>query len=292
MASQEISGVGTCVSQPVVVDWHWYYHAATAPLWALILLLLVIPKANRNRQAWLILIPLGLVLILWHTPTMLLGVSESSAQTIGCLIVSGAMAWTMVWLLGHRLESRYSTVTFFLILGIMLAAGALSFFYSGEEQNSFVPLAVFYSFAVVSLVVAMMLTGRFCRKRCSPRSFGLWLLVWLGAVTVGSAISIYLAWNMMAQQLWANFIQGLIVIPTMAALLAGIVYIVNLPFLILAVKNPFYRRRLEAMFRVRQNGRVALGQDEVSGNALQSGDTTTPGCSNAEPANHSEGPDA
>jgi hypothetical protein len=253
VASQE-SGAGTCVSKPVTVDWHWYYHAATAPLWALVLLLLVIPAANRNRQAWLILIPLALVMLLWRAPTMLLGMSEGSAQTLGCLIVSGAMAWTVVWLLGHWLGSRFRIANFFLILATMLAVGALSLYCIIDGDDSvmpFVAYAIYYSFAVYCLVSAMMLAGRYCRKRFTPRRFCLWALVWIGVVTVALALSFFFAYVLMAKQ-YHGFTRDLIVVPTMAALLAGIVYLCNLPFLILALNNPFYRRRLEAMFRVRQ----------------------------------------
>ena len=268
VASQQDRGIGTCVSRPVIVDWHWYYHATTAPLWALIFLLLVIFRANRNRQAWLILIPLALVLILWHTPILLLGTSEATAQTIGCLIVPGAMAWTMVWLLGHRLGSRYSSVSFFLIVAMMLAVGAWSMYYSDEVATSFALYAILYSTAVISLVAAMMLTGRCCRKRFSPKRFGLLLLVGLGVVTVGLPFSIYLAVMLIIPPESRRYVMyGLIAIPIMSAMLAAIINIINLPFLILGLNSPFYRRRLEAMFRVRQDGRVALGQSEISDSA-------------------------
>ena len=63
MASHEIGGFGTSISQPVVFHWRWYYHLPTLPLWGLIALLLLVPKANSPREAWLILVPLGLVLL-------------------------------------------------------------------------------------------------------------------------------------------------------------------------------------------------------------------------------------
>jgi hypothetical protein len=250
--TQELGQLGLLQGAPTLFRWHWCYHTATAPLWALILLLLVIPKANRNRQAWLILIPLVAVLALWHTFAVSLGMSAQSAQFLGILIVSGTMAWTAVWLLGHWLGSRYGIVTFFLIHAVMFAVGALSLYCSGEENSDVMPYfvyAVYYSFAVFGLVTAMMLAGRLCRKRFSPIRFGLWLLLWIGVVPVGTALSIYLAYSMLAQQRPDRFVAGLMAIPTMAAFLGGIVYLINLPFLILGLKNPFYRRRLEAMFR-------------------------------------------
>ncbi len=85
VAAQKIAGVGTCASDPVVIDWHWYYGAATEAPWALIALLLVVPKANRNRQAWLILIPLVAALLLWRGLALLFGVGVGTQQQLGCL---------------------------------------------------------------------------------------------------------------------------------------------------------------------------------------------------------------
>ena len=62
VASQDIGPLGAKDGSPVTFPWRWYYSVPTLPLWALIVLLLVVPKANRHRQAWLILIPLGVVL--------------------------------------------------------------------------------------------------------------------------------------------------------------------------------------------------------------------------------------
>ena len=83
-------------------------------------------RANRHRQAWSIFIPLVSVLFVWRMPLMLLGVPDGSTENVSFLVVSAAMAWTMVWLLGHWLKSSYRSVTFFLMLGLMIAIGLLA----------------------------------------------------------------------------------------------------------------------------------------------------------------------
>ena len=255
MASQKITGVGTCASDPAVVDWHWHYNAATAAPWALIALLLVLPKANRNRQAWLILIPLAAALMLWRGAALLFDAGVGPQQQMGTLLMSVATAWTSVWLLGHWLRSRYRIVRFFSILAVMAGVGALGLFCSGEGDDGSMPnviFATYYGVVVVGLVAAMMLAGRFCRKRFSGLRFGLWLLLWIEVVTVGLPMLIFLGvlgWMAIAQGPLAQFAGGLIAIPMMMTMLAGIVYVFNLPFLILGTRNTFYRRRLEGMFR-------------------------------------------
>lgn len=261
VASQEIGQFGRKEGAPVLFRWHWYYHAGMTPLWALVILLLAIPKANRHRQAWLILCPLGLVMLLWHPLVVLFGMGEATAQVVGCTVVSGAVSLAVVWLMGHRLGSRYGMATFFRILAIMLGVGALSLFCRGEVDEASAPFAAYaitYSFAVVSLIIAMMLAGRFCRKRLSAIRFGLWLLGWMLAITVGLAIIVFFAVESFYGGGPRNLVRGLIVVPVMAAFIAGIVYLFNLPFLVLALGSPFYRERLKAMFCVDKHGTICL----------------------------------
>jgi hypothetical protein len=240
----------------------------------LVLLLLVVPKANRDRHAWLILVPLALVLILWRTPCMLFGMSESSAQSIGDLIVPGAMAWTMVWLLGHRLASRYGSLTFSAIVGIMLAIGVLWTFsrnlLTDDNAGPFVISAAIYCVLAVSLVAAMMLAGRFCRKRYSAPRFSLCLLMWLVITTVGLPLSLLLGWLIIIPQgTTSRWTSAAIPLCIAAVIFAGIAYLMNLPFLILAIKNSFYRRRLEAMFRMKMNRIATPDESELPHNSAQ-----------------------
>ena len=58
---------------PVVFHWRWWYHVPTLPLWAIAVVLVGL-KANRHRQAWLILVPLGLVFRLAHAGDVVLHV--------------------------------------------------------------------------------------------------------------------------------------------------------------------------------------------------------------------------
>ncbi len=253
MASQDLGQLGPKDGSPVLFHWRWYYHEPALPLWALIVLLLLVPKANRHRQAWLILIPLVLVLVVWRMPTRLLSMSDGSTETLGFFVVSGALAWTMVWLLGHRLASRSRIVTFFLTAGVMLAIGLLSYYCQFEDSNDFLPLAIIFSVCVAILLLAMMITSSFCRKKYSPRRFLAWLIVWNGVVTFTLMMS-YGALMMLVQPRLRDLLAFMLVAVPVTLLLAGILYLVNLPFLILAFKSPFYRERFESMFLVKKTG--------------------------------------
>ena len=231
----------------MLFHWRWYYHVPALPLWALIVLLLVVPKANRHRQAWLILIPLVLVLVVWRMPARLLSMSDGSAETLGFFVVSGALAWTVVWLLAHRLATRSRIVTFFLIAGVMLAIGLLSYYCHFEDGDGFLPLSIIFGACVAIFLLAMMITGSFCRKKYSPRRFLAWLIVWNGVVTFTLMMS-YGALMMIVEAELRHIGEFMLVAVLVTLFLASILYLINLPFLILAFKSPFYRERFESMF--------------------------------------------
>jgi hypothetical protein len=244
----------------VLFQWHWYYHTPALPLWAIILLLLVVPKANRHRQAWLILIPLGLVLIVWRMPATLLSMPGDAAEILGFFVVSTAMAWSTVWLLGHWLASRYRFITFLLSLATMLAVGLLSYYSHFADGDNLVSLLTSYGLGVGILLLAMGHTAYLCRKNYSPQRFlgrliGSNVLVAMGLLLAFLVIStlVMMVINPRPQLDASDLMIPAIMTIVGSVFLAGILYLLNLPFLILAFKNPFYGTRFETLFRIEKD---------------------------------------
>ena len=258
VASQDIGSLGPKEGTPVLFHWRWYYSVPTLPIWALILLLLILPKANRQAQAWLILIPLGLVLVVWRMPATLLSVPDGPTETLSFYVASVAMAWSVVWLLGHWLAIRNRIVTFFLALGTMLAVGLLSHYCHYEDADGLASSLISCGIACVILLLAMMLTSAICRKGYSPRKFCLWLLLWMGVAALGvllSAAAIGAIVLMILQpgvEIGAQLARMVIVAAIGSAFVGGILYVSNLPFLILAFKSPFYQDRFESIFGLKK----------------------------------------
>ena len=179
VASQKIGELGPSSGSPVVFHWRWYYHFPDWSIWATMLVLVIVPRANRHRQAWLILLPLGLVLLVWRMPLMLLGFPDDTTEKIGFIVAWVAVGWTMVWLLGHWLKNRYRTVTFFLALGLMLVVGLWSCYCHIDLENSDSWFTVtMYGMSVVVMLVATIFNTYFCRNRCTLRRFLGWLILW------------------------------------------------------------------------------------------------------------------
>jgi hypothetical protein len=249
VASQDIGQLGPKDGAPVPFHWRWYYHCPAWLLWALLLLSLIVPKANRHRQAWLILIPLGLVLLVWRLPARLFSLPDGATETLDFFVVSVSMAWTMVWLLGHWLAIRNRSITFLLILAVMLAIGLLSHYCHSESSDGLMSSLIGYCLYVVPLPLAMMLAGYSCRKKYSRPWFCGWLFVWLVAAIIGLMLS-YLAILTIMRGFGLPMVAFVVLVVPVSLLYAGILYLVNLPFLILAFKSPFYGERFETIFRV------------------------------------------
>jgi hypothetical protein len=249
VASQDLGELGRRESAPVLFHWRWYYHVPALPLWAMVLLLLVVPKANRHRQAWLIFIPLGLVLMVWRMPATLFSMPDGATETLGALLVSGTMAWSMVWLLGHWLGTGSRVFTTVLAWGVMFGIGLLAYRCYFADNDFLVPYVVLYGFGVALLLLAMMLAAYFCRRKLSLGRFVAWLLLSNGVVIAGFLL-LYGSLMMFLEPGLLGMVAFAIIVMPVTPFVTGVLYLPNLPFLVLAFKCPFYRQRFDKLFRI------------------------------------------
>jgi hypothetical protein len=253
VASQDLGPLGPSKDQPVMFRWRWYCHFPTLPLWGLILALLVAPKANRHRQAWLVLIPLAVVLLVPRMLATLLSMPESTAETMGCFLGTLAMAWGAVWLAGHWLGCRLRKLTFFLILATMTAIGLLSYWCNGTDAAGLVTASIGIALFSGVLPLSMLWTSYSCRKKFTPGRFRARLLVRM-LVPLLLLMVAYMATLVLAVQGQpadlAIFAPALLMMLIGSLVYACVLYLFNLPFLELAFRSAFYRERFERLFHI------------------------------------------
>jgi hypothetical protein len=249
VASHDIGPAGLHLAEPLVVQWSWRYAFPTLPLWMLILVLFGL-KANRHPQAWLILLPLGLVMLVWRMPLQLLSISDGPVQTIGFFVESGVLAWTIVWLLGRRLATRHRGLSFLLIYAVLCAVGLLSYYLQYEERDEIVPLMIGFGVCCIPLPLAMMLASRFSRGSYSKLRFNLSIVLWTGLTTAATMFVLFAVMAIINFRHLPGMLFLLFVMAIYTLSLTCILCLINLPFLILAFKSPFYRRRFERLFRI------------------------------------------
>ncbi len=254
VASSDLGDLGSHESEPVVVEWHWYEHLPYLFGWLLILALLVIVRENRNGQAWTILIPsLLLYFVLWPWIVRLLGLGSRMEDILGDPIQLLIVGWTAVWLVSPWLARYRPSVIFLLALGLVLLMGAV-FYFAVYQSLDMQPILFFYPMAIFTLLLGISLTARSCRGVYRPKAFMAWLVLWL---PIGAAISLsgMMVVTMMMNSSVPALSLFLIILTVGSAIIAGMLYLLNLPYMILAFRCPLYRERFQKILRLSEPAR-------------------------------------
>ena len=265
IASQELGQFGTAETASVPFSWRWYYHTPSLPIWGLLLALLILVRGNHTWQAWLILIPPLLVMLIWRMFARLVSLPPSAAEPLGNMFVALAGAWGIVWLLGHWLAARHSVVAFLSVLAVMLLVGGASYLsvhgaVTGEDLAIW---SMVFGTGSVALLTAMSLSGWLCHREYRPGRFMAWLALWvvvlpmvcLPILAVVSAL--FTAGGVVE---FFGFLLAMLIGSLLGALIIGaMVYALNLPFMFLAVRCPLYRNRFCDVFRMSASSVVPSG---------------------------------
>ena len=200
-------------------------------------------KSNRNRQALLIFIPIFLVYFLSHGLFKLLNAPSAEASQMGIVITSYAAGLAALWLLAHKFRSKNHFVTFlftFFVAACFALIGLIS--NSGWDLNmQGILFLLIQIIMIIAILLGFILARRGCRKRYSGLKFMISLALWTLIICILGMFAFYFI---------LLGIQGIsiagevILVASIAGLVVGLVcYFVNLPFMILAIKSPFFRDR-------------------------------------------------
>jgi hypothetical protein len=246
--------LGPSESEPAVVEWQWHDDVpgyAGVARWALIGVLLVLVKANRNWRAWTILIPFYLLgEIVWPWVERLFSFLSPGSGQYGLPFQWLVVAWTALWLLGPWLAKCRPPLAFVLALVLGAAIGLANGFVLYEQRHLGRPLTI-YAVWLFALLLAFALSGLSCRKTYGAGRFLAWLVPWL---VVGVAI------GLVCEHLWLSlYVPGRLrplaisyLMPQLALMSlcgAATLYLSNLPFMYLAFRCPPYRDRFRKILR-------------------------------------------
>jgi hypothetical protein len=250
VASQSLGPLGSSEGRSVIVPWKWYYRAGGAPLWLLTVVLVVALKENRHRQAWLIFLPLAVLALVWRMPATLLGMPDETAEWFGMVVMSCGMAWAAVWLLAHRLARWHKAIRFILAWALMLAIGGIACLsHLGlESRDDWISIFSGHAICSTGLLLGMALSGLSCRHGFRRGPFMGWLFAWT-ALAAAVAMSIFaVAMIVLVERSILMAVLVLFQVVLLSLFFSIVLYLFNLPFMILAFKSPFYRERFYALF--------------------------------------------
>jgi hypothetical protein len=247
-ASADLGDLGSNEGEPTLVPWQWYYHLPSFAGWALILLLLILLKENRNWQAWTILIPFILLTeILWPWVECVAFFREVGFSWHWLITV-----WTVMWISSPWLSRLRPIITIVLSMVIAAVFGvAAEFGVYGGWSLPCINLA-FYGVGILALLSAFVLSGQRCRQKHHPRRFMVYLVPCLMIGTAAGFLIVFCATACVSSFPGLTFF-GLFVFGLETLLFTAVWYLLNLPFMILAFRCPLYRWRLYKILRLEEN---------------------------------------
>jgi len=233
-------------------------------LWFGLIVVLVFVKANRNPRAWLILIPLLIVNLLWLVFRKAIGFRSVDAEMFSMVFNSLVVGITILWLLGHKIGNRNRFVTFLLAFAIMAVAGLAGAISYSMAEFSTESAAVLMLLAVLAFTILLgfVLTGWRCRNRYSSLRFMLWLALWCVAACVASMLvfySIMLAIYQVPIPIFTILLQLLL----MGLIFGLCAYVIILPYMILAFRSSFFRRRFYGCFRLSAMAQTSIAESGI-----------------------------
>jgi hypothetical protein len=292
--SADLGDLAPNEGEPTVVEWHWYYHLPSFAGWAFILALLVLLKENRNIQAWTMLIPyflLGEIVGYWLEHGL-------SAQPFSVYAFRWILTvWTVLWIMSPRLTRPRAWVTFLRTLGGVVLFGAVAIFGliledGGDFTHLFagqmlLGIVIVYGLLTFSLLFALGMSKLCCRRKYRPVRFWLWFGFWLifGMALFASVLQyVSMPGDLPSNTLLILLMRAFFV----ASIVASIIYILNIPFMIVLLRCPLYRERFQKMFALSEvvpPSEDACAMDaeaEYAGGGEALADRTTPNSTNTK----------
>ena len=237
----------------VVYHWKWYHSVPSLVLWLILIAALIFVKANRTPRALLIFVPWLIVNLLWFLLTQMMDFrSSTDVEMFNMMFNSMVAGITFLWLFTPKL-GRYNPWTAFFLSFALIAAlflvGIVSYLGLGFSQDAVVALAMLAVLAL-AMLLGFVLAGWHCRKRYGPVRFMLWLAIWMVAICLTSMLVFY-SIAFMIQRIPIPISTILVVAATVGLVLGLCLYVINLPYMILALRSSFFRERFYACLRLK-----------------------------------------
>lgn len=251
VVSQQLGDVGHAKGKPIPFSWRWRYSHPELPLLFCLLLAMFVPRENRRPAAWLILV----LPVLAGGLRALVPTLSSDGDAALYMAASLATAWAIVWLLTpwlcqwNRRRNAAAIVTAMLALGGVAYVGYFGCWFSAGTAGS-----LLWTWAVCSaaLPAALAFSGACCRQPLRPAVVAAWLLLWL---PISTLVFVGMLFGAMMLAVQPEISMLLIVVMStlfVSVFLSSILYLVNLPAVLLAQFNGVYRGRMQAMIAPQQ----------------------------------------
>ena len=260
--SYDLEALGPREGKPVIIRWSRWWNETRMALrllpWVLLLGMLLL-RANRNLRAWMILLPLGLVQGVAWLFSLISLFPESPFWIffvmIRFMLILFPAGLAALLLISPYLKIPNRWVSFLYGLIVMGLAGAVK--YVGPQGTALIPVIkhfsyYYYGIGSLLLILALMVSAYKCRKGFSSGLLLIRLAFWflLGVCVAHLAEGVWLlntvghdAPRQSPSSPW-EFLFGSL---TIGLFFGIILFLTVLPVMILALRSGLYRTRLMAL---------------------------------------------
>jgi len=248
-SSEDIGSLGIKEGTATIYPWKWYYSMPAFGIWIFLALAILLFKDNRDPRVLLILIPIFIIRLLWSLFLPVLGVPTTRLVVFGMLVDALVIGLAVLWLLAYKLGNRNRFISVLLAFIVLLAATFIAVVSNQTwSLRGSREVMVVQVLEIVIMLLVFVLAGWCCRKQYGPKRFMLWLAFWTIVISlVGMFIYFLISMRPSADELINQIPEVLVG----SLILAITIYMLNLPFLILAFASTFYRERFYAYFRLK-----------------------------------------
>ena len=247
MVSADIGEFGPTDGKSVTYHFKPLYHLQSIVPWLLLPLAFVALKENRTPQAAWILAPIALLAALYWAVMRIVPMTSAGMVQLNVMFAIMVVGFSMVWLLAERIANRSRFVTFLLAALIYFGFLGVNLLGAGFGQDV-VAIAGLAAVSIPAILLAFVIASPHCTKPLNEARF---------IITIGAALFIVLLVIFSVILFVFYPAQDRPMKDLMNELLIGsffgslIYYVVLLPFLILLLAHPFWRKRLEAVLGIR-----------------------------------------
>jgi hypothetical protein len=220
-------------------------------IWLVLILAIFVPKSNRKLCVLRIFIPLGVVLLLWSLYKWFIDMTSLEAKQWDLLLQSFVISLVILWLLAKQFEAFSGFVRLFLALGVFAVVAVLGITsnYLGSFRESII-LVVFLISSGLILLFAMIAASKLCKGLYLPKHFMLWLVLFMpvcGIIAMIGCVIVSVIIMHSVPPLKALLSQ----VPIIGLCFGLLIYVINLPFMILPFGDPFFRERFCACLNLK-----------------------------------------
>lgn len=213
-------------------------------------MLLMVRRANRKLSAWLVLLP---ALILPLALSCLLGQGDINAifGFLGDSLTLLLFSMAFLWLYADRLENLPRPGAFLGGVMILVVAGIIGIVSVFSLNFTAIISGLFlYSILATIIISILALAGVACKKRYTPQLYLAWSFI-ISVVGIGGLLSLFYFFFVMMQSMGiGNLLFGVVIALILGFIGSTVLFLLLLPFLILALWAPAFQPRFYAIFRL------------------------------------------